>query len=118
MDNNTVKVQERQWLERIMACNQSGQTRSTWCQENGVSLKSFYYWQNKLRWKMTAAMGTKTEEMPQADFVPLRLPGPKETRTAAAPVVMRAGGMEIEIHETASEALIGRLLRVVTDHAG
>lgn len=118
MDSNVVEVREQQWLERIMACNQSGQTRNAWCQENGVSLKSYYYWQNKLRWKMTAVMGAKAEEIPQANFVPLRLPGPKETRAAAAPVVIRARGMEIEIRETASEALIGRLLRTVTDHAG
>lgn len=118
MDGNAVEVRGRQWLERIMACNQSGQTRSAWCEENGVSLKSYYYWQNKLRWKMTAAMGAKAEEMPQADFVPLRLPGPQGGQTVATPVVIRARGMEIEIRETASEALIGRLLRVVTDHAG
>jgi hypothetical protein len=83
-----------------------------------VSLNSYYYWQSILRWKMTAAMGRKTEEMPQADFVPLRLPGPKEARTAVAPVVIRARGMEIEIRETASETLIGRLLQTVMDHVG
>ena len=36
------------WAARIMACRSSGMTARTWCQENGLSEKTYYYWQRRL----------------------------------------------------------------------
>lgn len=36
------------WTERIAACKSSGKNVSTWCEENGINPKTYYYWHNKL----------------------------------------------------------------------
>ena len=37
-----------QWSRKIVACRSSGMTVRTWCQENGISEKTYYYWQRRL----------------------------------------------------------------------
>lgn len=36
------------WTARIIACRSSGMTVRAWCQENGLSEKTYYYWQRRL----------------------------------------------------------------------
>ena len=36
------------WTTRIMACRSSGMTVRAWCRENGLSEKTYYYWQRRL----------------------------------------------------------------------
>ena len=36
------------WAARIMACRSSGLTVRAWCRENGLSEKTYYYWQRRL----------------------------------------------------------------------
>lgn len=42
--------QERleQWSGKIAACRGSGMTVRAWCQERGISEKTYYYWQWRL----------------------------------------------------------------------
>ena len=42
--------QERleQWSGKIAACRGSGMTVRAWCQERGISEKTYYYWQRRL----------------------------------------------------------------------
>ena len=37
------------WAMLIQECNNSGLTKREFCQQRGISEKSFYYWQRKLR---------------------------------------------------------------------
>jgi hypothetical protein len=39
----------QQWSEIIKARNTSGMYVNKWCEENNVSMKSYYYWQRQLR---------------------------------------------------------------------
>ena len=41
----------------IQECNNSGLTKREFCQQRGISEKSFYYWLRKLRSQMTEAAG-------------------------------------------------------------
>ena len=54
------------WAMLIQECNNSGLTKREFCQQRGISEKSFYYWLRKLRSQMAEAAG------PQ--LVPLDLP--------------------------------------------
>ena len=38
----------KQWSRKIVACRSSGMTVRTWCQKNGISEKTYYYWQRRL----------------------------------------------------------------------
>ena len=56
MDNKTMDVRRLQWPDIIRRCNESGMTRTDWCRENNVSLRSFYYHQTKLRRQLYDAL--------------------------------------------------------------
>ena len=45
------------WAMLIQECNNSGLTKREFCQQRGISEKSFYYWLRKLRSQMTEAAG-------------------------------------------------------------
>ncbi|MDD6547662.1 MAG: hypothetical protein PUF40_01880 [Blautia massiliensis] len=42
-------MRRQQWLDISQACNASGLTKKAWCEQNGINIKSFYYWQRQLR---------------------------------------------------------------------
>jgi len=43
------------WAMLIQECNNSGLTKREFCQQRGISEKSFYYWLRKLRSQMAEA---------------------------------------------------------------
>ena len=43
------------WAMLIQECNNSGLTKRAFCQQRGISEKSFYYWLRKLRSHMAEA---------------------------------------------------------------
>ena len=45
------------WAMLIQECNNSGLTKREFCQQRGISEKSFYYWLRKLRGQMAEAAG-------------------------------------------------------------
>ena len=36
------------WSKRITACKNSGMRPGEWCEENGINVKTYYYWHRKL----------------------------------------------------------------------
>ena len=42
----------QEWTMLIQECNASGLTKRAFCQQRGISEKSFYYWLRKLRTQM------------------------------------------------------------------
>ena len=55
------------WAMLIQECNNSGLTKREFCQQRGISEKSFYYWLRKLRDQMAVAAGP---QLVQLDPVP------------------------------------------------
>ena len=51
MDKQSLEIRTRQWYEIILEANSSSLSKKEWCRQNSISLKSFYYWQRKLRQK-------------------------------------------------------------------
>ena len=45
----------QQWARLIQECKSSGMRNKEFCMQRGVSEKSFYYWQKKLRTKLLEA---------------------------------------------------------------
>ena len=56
------------WAMLIQECNNSGLTKREFCQQRGISEKSFYYWLRKLRSQMAEAAGP---QLVQLDSVPV-----------------------------------------------
>ena len=57
------------WAMLIQECNNSGLTKREFCQQRGISEKSFYYWLRKLRSHMAEASGP---QLVQLESVPTR----------------------------------------------
>ena len=51
------------WAMLIQECNNSGLTKRAFCQQRGISEKSFYYWLRKLRSQMAEAFYGVPEEL-------------------------------------------------------
>ena len=47
----------------IQECNKSGLTKREFCQQRGISEKSFYYWLRKLRSQMAEAAGPQLVQL-------------------------------------------------------
>lgn len=37
------------WSKRIADCKNSGMRPGEWCAENGINVKTYYYWHSKIR---------------------------------------------------------------------
>ena len=51
------------WAMLIQECNNSGLTKREFCQQRGISEKSFYYWLRKLRSQMEEAAGPQLVQL-------------------------------------------------------
>ena len=49
MDKSTKENRYEVWYQRILDWSQSGLTRAEYCERHGISLKSFYYYQRRIR---------------------------------------------------------------------
>ena len=54
------------WAMLIQECNNSGLTKREFCQQRGISEKSFYYWLRKLRSHMAEAAGPQLVQLDSA----------------------------------------------------
>ena len=54
------------WAMLIQECNNSGLTKREFCQQRGISEKSFYYWLRKLRSQMAEATGPRLVQLDPA----------------------------------------------------
>ena len=85
----------QQWAVLIQECSASGLTNKEFCRQRGISEKSFYYWQRKLRQQIVEATSPQlvqldpqpeTEDLLQIQFrgAELRLPGGVDLEAVAA----------------------------------
>lgn len=102
-----------QWLPIVKECRASGMTVRSWCQQNDVDEKRFYYWQNKLR-------GIASESLPvsnnhQTKFVPLNTPMQMPTygNNFSPAMVIRVGHAAIELSNQVQPELLASVLKVL-----
>lgn len=62
----------QQWAMLIQESKSSGLTNKDFCIQRGVSEKSFYYWQKKLRTKLVKAAAPQLVQL-EADSAPAEL---------------------------------------------
>ena len=56
------------WTEMIARCRSSGMTVKSWCEQEGVSAKTYYYWQRRIY--RAACQQTEFVEMPVLNEAP------------------------------------------------
>lgn len=103
-----------QWLPIIKECKASGMTVKSWCQQNNVNEKQFYYWQGKIRNVASKSLPVTTQ---QSQFVPLSIPATKPTYHEGfiPTMVIRVGSAAIELSEQVQPELLSSVLKVLAD---
>ena len=115
------QVKYQYWLHVIHECRSSGLTNQDWCEQNGISLKSYYYWISKLR-KLAVEDLPRKEYISSAkssdptgnEFVELPTPVKMEHVGSSKPAaVLKKGNVSVELYETTTESFLQMLIKVV-----
>ena len=90
-----------EWSQRVADCRQSGMSVKRWCEENGVTPKTYYSWQQKLQLEA---------EDQESCFV--ELPPPQQLRQAASELVanIQVGQTSVNIYSGADSKMVQALL--------
>lgn len=89
------------WGQRIAACRSSGMTVREWCSQEGLSEKTYYYWQRKL-YQMV---------LEESSFV--EIPATPTPTTSAVVATVQISGICASIHPGADEQTLASLLRAM-----
>ena len=93
------------WQERISECRRSGMTVTAWCETQGISDKTYYYWHRKLA-KLQDQTG---DTVPYAFYEISR----KMRNTAEITATVHSGGVEADVYSGADEETLIRLCRAL-----
>lgn len=108
MDQSTRDVRLARWASLVQQCNESGLSKKTWCAQNQINEKSFYYWQRCVR-KALYDKQTSTTSL-VTGFV--EVPTIREPAVTPAPIAatIRMNSCSIEISHSASSEFLQQLL--------
>lgn len=117
MDIREYKKSNRlsEWAKMIGACRNSGQTVAAWCEENGISRKSYYYRQRRVCDAMpdlhSAAILPVSRSDSPVNFAEV---SPAIRAKAGEPaVIVHIGNTEVQIRDCADAATIEVVLRIL-----
>lgn len=107
----------QEWSQKVTACRQSGKTVQRWCEENGITPKTYYRWQQKV----FSAMVEQQEQLAQqssgeTQFVELSIPGNEfksskvQSELAAS---IRIGNTSVDFYSGADPAIVKTLCQVL-----
>ena len=103
------------WRGRVMECRNSGKSVAVWCADNGINIKTYYYWQKKVWDKATNTMIHSNQgELSQTEpvqFAQVNL-GCMET-SSDADIVIRKDSWTVEVRNTASPILLTTVIQAV-----
>jgi hypothetical protein len=113
IDECTQTVRAQKWAEILRERQSSGQSNATYCAEHGINIKTFYYWQTKLRRQAAgmlnvSSLSKKCAPAESQPIVPVSFPG-----STASGITIRKGGFAIEISGSTSPAVLETLLTVL-----
>ena len=124
MDQTVHEFRRRQWAEIIQQCYASGLTKKAFCQQNGISLKSFSYHQRQLRQHAALVKSQQDNGQPVSSapvpFAQVEIPSSKTSDLIEIPseafrpdAVIHTHTLKIELSNRASSeilSLIGALI--------
>lgn len=117
MDKTTHQIRSEQWTQIINDWAQSGMNKTAWCKANGISDKSFFYWQRILRNESyieatgSAVPAVIPESTEKISFVEIKAEDlPSQKKSDFIPdVIIRSGNITLEISNSVSPALLKML---------
>ena len=102
------------WRGRVMECRNSGKTIAVWCKENGINVKTYYFWQKRVWDKETQTLiQSGQNQLPQAQAVQFAQVNLGMETSSDADIVIRKDDWTVEIRNTANPALLSTVLQAV-----
>ena len=108
---NSVTVSKQLRLSRgsalVKAAQESGLSIKDWCERNGITKYTYYYWKRKLK-------DLCLDQMDIPSFVdisgelPSQSPTPQREPEVSASVILQ--GLRIDVYESASQAFLRKLM--------
>lgn len=104
----------KEWAKMVSQCRSSGKTVAAWCEENGITTKTYYY---RLKRVCNAIPGDKPMGLPMVReekpvFAELEPTDRAVERSAF--IIVRIGSMEVRISNGAESGTIEATLRAVS----
>lgn len=100
------ETQLQKWSQRITDCRSSGLHVKRWCQENGVSLSTYYKWQRRVFAVSAQPCETQFAELP----ISCTKPQHPASDIAAS---LQFNGTNIDFHNGADPTTIMAIIRAV-----
>lgn len=109
------QVRMQNWIQIIRECQSSGMTNKEWCEQNGISTKSYYYHLAKIRRLALAEIPRKTlvvsEVVEEPTFTEVKVV--KEEPVIQSPVVIHKGAGRIEINQKIDASILKMILEAL-----
>ena len=103
------------WRGRVMECRSSGKSIAAWCEENGINIKTYYFWQKRVWDKETQTLiQSGQNQLPQPQAVQFAQVNLGMETSSDADIVIRKDDWTVEIRNTANPALLSAVLQAVT----
>ena len=130
MDQKTTDIRMAQWKKIILEGNRAPVTKREWCRQNGISEKTFFYWQRKIRCMAAASLDKATAQLPaspvqsiQQAFVEIpfsREPsGPTDIEAASLNIspelMVQVKDCRIFVNGTIQENTLKTVMKVIRD---
>lgn len=134
MDQEVNIIRIENWKHLILEANTSGLSKTEWCRQNNINIKTFFYWQRKIR-LMEAQKALSSSEFPSVptgqktaispDFVDMthlykETTAPPESGSSgnaqsgfAPQLMLMAGQYRILIGEDVREQTLSTVLRAI-----
>ena len=102
------------WRGRVMECRSSGKSIAVWCKENGINIKTYYFWQKRV-WDKEAQtlIQSGQNQLPQPQAVQFAQVNLGMETSSDADIVIRKDDWTVEIRNTANPALLSSVLQAV-----
>ena len=112
IDACTKAVRMQKWGSILRDCKSSGQSNAVYCAEHEISIKTFYYWQNKLRKEAASALAVGNTSRVQTEshaIVPVGISG-----MSSASITIHKSGFTVEIADGTSPVVIEAVLAALS----
>lgn len=99
----TANERHAYWDGHLKACSESGLTKVAYCQHQDLKVKSFYYWQRRLR--------SSTDN--PVTLMPVSVQAPPSPEPSGEMILRHASGWALHLPAGLSPAWLASLLREV-----
>lgn len=114
IDECTQTVRAQKWASILQDRQSSGQSNIAYCAEHGINIKTFYYWQTKLRRQAAGMLNVSSSSKTLAPvenhpIVPVSFSG-----NSGSGITVQKGGFTVALPCNTSPAVIETLLTVLS----